>query len=303
MPLAPEIKSFLETAAAAGLPQVWEAPIDVIRRNTQSRPALAGTPEPLFEVTNRFIPGPTSALPIRIYRPSKVSDRTIVYFHGGGYVVQSANSHRKVAAHLALQSNRNVLSVNYRLAPEHAHPAAVNDAVLAYQWLLNAGYASNKIAVSGDSAGGGLSVALMVALKNQKIEQPAGAVVFSPWVDLEGTGESMDSKASVDLMVDRHALALMANMFIAGGSLRDPLAAPLYADLAGIAPLYIQVGGDEALLDDSTRLATRAAHAGVPVRLEVFPEMQHVFQSGVGVIPEANDAVARAGQWLQGILS
>ena len=104
-------------------------------------------------------------------------------------------------------------------------------------------------------------------------------------------------------MVDRHALALMANMFIAGGSLRDPLAAPLYADLAGVAPLYIQVGGDEALLDDSTRLATRAAHAGVPVRLEVFPEMQHVFQSGVGVIPEANDAVARAGQWLQGILA
>jgi acetyl esterase/lipase len=113
----------------------------------------------------------------------------------------------------------------------------------------------------------------------------------------------MDSKASVDLMVDRHALALMANMFIAGGSLRDPLAAPLYADLAGIAPLYIQVGGDEALLDDSTRLATRAAHAGVPVRLEVFPEMQHVFQSGVGVIPEANDAVARAGQWLREILA
>ena len=128
--------------------------------------------------------------------------------------MQSANSHRKVAAHLAVQSKRNVLSVNYRLAPEHAHPAAVNDAVLAYQWLLNAGYASNKIAISGDSAGGGVSVALMVALKNQKIEQPAGAVVFSPWVDLEGTGESMDSKASVDLMVDRHALALMANMFI-----------------------------------------------------------------------------------------
>ena len=227
----------------------------------------------------------------------------VMYFHGGGYVVQSANSHRKVAAHLALQSNRNVLSVNYRLAPEHAHPAAVNDAVLAYEWLLKAGYAPSKIALAGDSAGGGLSVALMVALKNQKIEQPAGAVVFSPWVDLEGTGESMDSKASVDLMVDRHALALMANMFIAGGSLRDPLAAPLYADLAGIAPLYIQVGGDEALLDDSTRLATRAAHAGVPVRLEVFPEMQHVFQSGVGVIPEANDAVARAGQWLQGILA
>jgi acetyl esterase/lipase len=227
----------------------------------------------------------------------------VMYFHGGGYVVQSANSHRKVAAHLALQSNRNVLSVNYRLAPEHAHPAAVNDAVLAYEWLLSAGFAPSKIALAGDSAGGGLSLALLVALKNQKLPQPAGAVVFSPWVDLEGTGESMESNAGVDLMVDRHALGLMANMFIGGGSLRDPLAAPLYADLTGIAPVYIQVGGDEALLDDSTRFATRAAHSGVSVRLDVFPEMQHVFQSGVGVIPEANDAIARAGQWLQGILS
>ena len=240
---------------------------------------------------------------IWVRHPEADAKSVVLYFHGGGYVVQSAHSHRKVAAHLALQSKRNVLSVNYRLAPEHTHPAAVNDAVTAYQWLLSAGYAPAKIAVSGDSAGGGLSLALLVALKNQKLPQPAGAVVFSPWVDLEGTGDSMDSKAGVDLMVDRHALALMANMFIGGGSLRDPLAAPLYADLAGIAPLYIQVGGDEALLDDSTRLATRAAHAGVPVRLEVFPEMQHVFQSGVGVIPEANDAVARAGQWLQGILA
>ena len=231
------------------------------------------------------------------------ADSVVLYFHGGGYVLQSAQSHRKLTSHLALQGNRNVLSVNYRLAPEHPHPAAIEDAMRAYKWLLAKGYAASRIAVSGDSAGGGLSLALLLAAKRDGVAQPAGAVVFSPWVDLVGTGDSMDSKAGVDLMVQRHALQLMASMFVAGGSFEDPLAAPLHGDFSGVAPLYIQVGGDETLLDDSTRIATKAAHAGVPVCLEVFPEMQHVFQAAVGMIPEATDAVAKAGAWLREILS
>lgn len=229
-------------------------------------------------------------------------DSVVLYFHGGGYVLQSANSHRKLTAHIAQQSKCNVLSVNYRLAPEHAHPAAVTDAVAAYGWLLNQGYAPAKIALSGDSAGGGLSLALLLAAKRDGLPQPAGAAVFSPWVDLVGTGESMDTKASSDLMVNRHALGMMAALFLAGGSAEDPLAAPLHGDLSGIAPLYIQVGGDETLLDDSTRIAIKAAHAGVPVRLDVFPEMQHVFQAAVGMIPEATDAVSKAGNWLAQLL-
>lgn len=231
------------------------------------------------------------------------ADSVVLYFHGGGYVLQSAQSHRKLTSHLALQGNRDVLSVNYRLAPEHPHPAAIEDAMRAYKWLLAKGYAASRIAVSGDSAGGGLSLALLLAAKRDGVTQPAGAVVFSPWVDLVGTGDSMDSKAGVDLMVQRHALQLMASMFVAGGSFEDPLAAPLHGDFSGVAPLYIQVGGDETLLDDSTRIATKAAHAGVPVRLEVFPEMQHVFQAAVGMIPEATDAVAKAGSWLREILA
>lgn len=237
-------------------------------------------------------------------RPKGASaDSVVMYLHGGGYVLQSANSHRKLTSHLAVQSNRNVLSVNYRLAPEHPHPAAVEDAMRAYKWLLAQGYAPSRIAVSGDSAGGGLSLALLLAAKRDGVAQPAGAVVFSPWVDLVGTGDSMDSKAAVDLMVQRHALQLMASMFVAGGSVEDPLAAPLHGDFSGVAPLYIQVGGDETLLDDSTRIATKAAHAGVPVRLDVFPEMQHVFQAAVGMIPEATDAVAKAGAWLREMLA
>ncbi|MSZ80919.1 MAG: alpha/beta hydrolase fold domain-containing protein, partial [Actinobacteria bacterium] len=206
---------------------------------------------------------------------------------------------RKLTAHLAVQSNCNVLSVDYRLAPENPHPASITDAMISYKWLLKQGHAPSKIVISGDSAGGGLSLALLLAAKRDGVAQPAGAVVFSPWVDLVGTGESMDSKFGIDLMVNRHALGLMAAMFLNGASANDPYAAPLNGDFTGIAPLYIQVGGDEALLDDSTRVAVKAAHAGVSVLLEVFPEMQHVFQAAAGMIPEATDAVEKAGRWIQ----
>jgi acetyl esterase/lipase len=237
-------------------------------------------------------------------RPKNASrDTVVLYFHGGGYVLQSANSHRKLTSHLAHESGCNVLSVNYRLSPENPHPAPVNDAMLAYQWLMKQGFASSKIVVSGDSAGGGLTLALLLAAKRDGVAQPAGAVVFSPWVDLVGTGESMDSKANVDLMVNKHALGMMAALFLNGAPATDPYAAPLYGDFVGVAPLYIQVGGDETLLDDSTRVAAKAAHAGVSVLLEVFPEMQHVFQAAVGMIPEASAAVAKAGRWIQQIVS
>jgi acetyl esterase/lipase len=236
-------------------------------------------------------------------RPKNASrDTVVLYFHGGGYVLQSANSHRKLTSHLAHESGCNVLSVNYRLSPENPHPAPVNDAMLAYQWLMTQGFASS-IVVSGDSAGGGLTLALLLAAKRDGVAQPAGAVVFSPWVDLVGTGESMDSKANVDLMVNKHALGMMAALFLNGAPATDPYAAPLYGDFVGVAPLYIQVGGDETLLDDSTRVAAKAAHAGVSVLLEVFPEMQHVFQAAVGMIPEASAAVAKAGRWIQQIVS
>ena len=227
------------------------------------------------------------------------SDRVLLYLHGGAYVLLSPQSHVKLTAGIAKAAGVRALSLDYRLAPEHPHPAAVTDAVAAYRWLLDQGFAPEAIAISGDSAGGGLTLAPLLALREQGLPQPAAAVPLSPWTDLEGTGESMTSNAERDLMIQAAPLRHSAGLFVGDGDVRDPLAAPVHADFTAVAPLYSQVGGDETLLDDSTRVAVKAAHAGCDVRLDVFPEMQHVFQAALGMLPEADDAVARIGAYLR----
>jgi acetyl esterase/lipase len=226
-------------------------------------------------------------------------DAVLQYVHGGGYVICSLESHRKMVGHIAKAAGVKALHVDYGLAPENPHPGPVNDSVSAYQWLLDQGYAPGRLAIAGDSAGGGLTMATLLALRDRGIPLPAAAVPLSPWIDLEGTGESMDNRAEVDLLVSREALKGMVDHFVGGGDVRDPLAAPLYGDLTGLPPLYIQVGDEETLLDDSTRLAANARAAGVDVRLDVFPEMQHVFQMMCGVAPEADEAIERIGAWLR----
>lgn len=225
-------------------------------------------------------------------------DRVIQYVHGGGYVIGSMHHYRRFCGHLANAAGCRVLNVEYRLAPEHPHPAAVTDACTAYRWLLAQGIQPQHIGLSGDSAGGGLTMATLVALRDQGDPLPAAAAPISPWVDLEGIGDSMTANAELDLIVAADGLGRMAAAFLDGGDPHDPLAAPLHADLSGLPPLYIQVGGHETLLDDSRRLADKACDAGVDVELEVFPEMQHVFQVAVGRMPEATDAVAKLGAWL-----
>jgi monoterpene epsilon-lactone hydrolase len=225
--------------------------------------------------------------------------RVLFYVHGGGYVICSSNSHRKLVGHLAAAAGCRGLAIDYRLAPEHPHPTPVNDALASYRWLLAQGFDHNAIAISGDSAGGGLTMATLVAIRDAGLPAPCAGVALSPWVDLEGTGESVRTKASVDLLIHGEGLKMMAAMFLAGQDPRTPLAAPLYADVSKLPAVYIQVGGDEVLLDDSTRLATVLAAAGNAVRLDVFPEMQHVFQINAGNLPEADDAVARIGAFLQ----
>jgi acetyl esterase/lipase len=226
-------------------------------------------------------------------------DHVVMYVHGGGYVIGSATGYKNFTGQLAKAVGCRVLSVDYRLAPEHPHPAAVEDSTTAYRWLLDQGFGADRLAISGDSAGGGLTMSTLLKLRDDATPLPVAGVPISPWVDMEGIGESMTTRAEVDVLVSEVGLKGMAEMFLAGQDARDPLAAPLYGDLTGLPPLLIQVGDEETLLDDSTRLAEVAETAGVEVRLDVFPEMQHVFQLFAGNMPEADEAIAQIGAWLR----
>ncbi|MEW6777731.1 MAG: alpha/beta hydrolase, partial [Bdellovibrionota bacterium] len=226
-------------------------------------------------------------------------DKTIFYLHGGGYCLGSVESHRHMISYLSDAAGARALSVDYRLAPEHPHPAAVEDAVSAYQWLLKQGTDPEQIVIGGDSAGGGLTVATLVALRDKKIPLPAGAVCLSPWVDLEGVGESMTSKAGVDPMVQKDGLDRLAAYYLAEHHPQTPLAAPLHADLSGLPPMLIHVGTHETLLDDSLRLADRAKKAGVDVTLEPWEEMVHVWHFFAPIVPESMKGIARLGEYIR----
>jgi epsilon-lactone hydrolase len=234
-----------------------------------------------------------------ITAPGADRGRAILYLHGGGYVMGSINSHRGMAARISKAAAARVLLIDYRLAPEHPYPAAVDDSVAAYRWLLTQGIKPSKIAVAGDSAGGGLCVATLVAIRDAKLPLPAAGVCLSPWIDLEGIGESMDTNASVDPLVQKDALLVMARHYLGGKDPRTPLAAPLYADLSGLPPLLIQAGTAETLLDDSVRLAERAKKFGVSVTFEPWENMIHVFQAFAPILDEGQQAIERIGEFVK----
>jgi acetyl esterase/lipase len=221
--------------------------------------------------------------------------RVVLYLHGGAYVLGSLNTHRDLAGRISRAAGARVLNVDYRLAPEHPHPAAVDDATTAYRWLLQADHDPARLAIAGDSAGGGLTVATLVALRDAKQPMPAAAVCLSPWVDLEGVGDSMAARAHLDPMVQQQHLVAMARLYLGDLDPKTPLAAPLYADLSGLPPLYVQVGSAETLLDDATRIAERARKAGVDVTLEVWDDMIHVFQAFAAMLPGGPQALDKIG--------
>lgn len=227
------------------------------------------------------------------------ADRVLQYTHGGGYVFCSAASHRRLAGHIAKAVGCRALVVDYRLAPEHPHPAPVTDAISSYRWLLDQGIKPGHIALSGDSAGGGLVLATLLKARDEGLPQPAGAVPISPWTDMEATGATMKTRAAVDKCVTEAGIKQLAPLFLGATSSKDAYASPHYADLKGIAPLYIQVGDEETLLDDSVRFAHRALDAGVEVKLEIYPEMQHIFQICAGNLPQADLAISRMAAWLK----
>jgi epsilon-lactone hydrolase len=246
-----------------------------------------------------YEPVDAGGVPAEWVTPEGVDPNAVLlYLHGGGYVIGSIASHRKLVGHLCKTAGCRGLIIDYRLAPEHPHPAAVEDSTKAYRWLLSHGVAPNRIAISGDSAGGGLTLTTLIALRDAGTPLPAAAVPLSPWTDMEGTGESMTSRAEHDPLITEVNLKKTADLFLGGKDARDPLASPLHADPTGLPPMLIQVGDHEVLLDDSVRFADRAKSAGVDCTLEVWPEMIHVFQMGAGNVPEADQAVARIGQWL-----
>jgi len=224
------------------------------------------------------------------------AERVVLYLHGGGYTMGSSNTHRGLAARVARAARARVLLPEYRLAPEHPFPAAVEDAAACWRWLLAQGHAPHHMAIAGDSAGGGLAMATLLALKASGVPLPACAVGLSPWIDLEGAGPSAEPGAVDDPMLTPEGLCVSGRQY-APNDLRNPLASPLHGDLENLPPLLLQVGTREVLLSDSTRFAEKAEAAGVEVTLEIEDGLIHVWQM-FPHLPEAQRALQRIGAFI-----
>jgi acetyl esterase/lipase len=230
--------------------------------------------------------------------PEIQAGRAILYLHGGGYVMGSPNTHRSLGGEISRAAQAAVLLVDYRLAPEDPFPAAVEDGVASLRWLLDQGFAPHSLAIAGDSAGGGLTVATLVSARNQGLPMPRAAVCISPWSDLTCSNESYQTRAHADPMVTPD-IGRMAGLYLQGAAAQDPLASPNFADLQSLPPLLIHVGRDEVLLDDSIKLDKKAKADGVDSTLEVWEDMIHVWHAFHPMLPEGKQAIARVGAFLR----
>lgn len=260
------------------------------------QPTVEPTDVTYAEETVGGVPG-IWALPVGADRA-----QVLLYTHGGGFAVGSASSHRKLAGHLAKALGVTAFVLDYRRAPEHPHPAQVDDGVAVFAALTGRGVAAADITTVGDSAGGNLAVAIPLALRERGSALPGRVIAFSPWLDMENRGETLVTNAATDALVTAPLLEGMIAGVLAGGAVdpTTPLANPLYADLAGFPRLYVNAGGAESLLDNATRLADRASAAGVDVTLSVVDGMQHVFPFLAGRAPEADDEIAAIAAWFRG---
>ncbi len=236
----------------------------------------------------------------RLTPPGETSDQVVYYLHGGAYLGGSTRTHRGLLAHFARAAGCEVVAIDYRLAPEHPYPAALEDAVAGYQELLAEGIPAERIVIAGDSAGGNLALVTAIALRDAGMALPAGLVLLSPWTDLTSSGKSMGSRAERDRILTVLGISKAAETFAAGRRLSDPLLSPLFAELAGLPPMLIQVGDDELLLDDSTRFAAAARKVGVSVLLSIRPRLWHVWQAMAGWMPEADQAITEMGEFVRG---
>ena len=234
----------------------------------------------------------------RIARPQSSPDRVVFFLHGGGYIAGGPALYRQVTWRIAEAARAGVIAVDYRLAPEHPFPAAIDDAFAAWRALLAEGFDPRRCAILGDSAGGGLALALALKLRDERIPLPAAVVAISPWTDLAITGRSAAAGAS-DPMMYAEELAPMATQFLAGADPRNPYASPLYGDTRGLPPTLIQVGSDEIMRDDATRMAAKLKDAGCTIALEIWPRMPHVWHAFAPIMPEARHAIARIGEFIR----
>jgi acetyl esterase/lipase len=274
-------------------PVLTGAPVEQLRANMEAMATVVPPPEDVV-----YEPVDAGGVPAEwVSAPGARTDAAVLYLHGGGYAIGSIATHRHIAANISRAAGARLLLIDYRLAPEHPHPAAVDDATAAYRWLLAQGLAPGNIAISGDSAGGGLTMATLLALRDAGDPLPACAVPMSPWVDMDQSAESYTTRCDLDPMVSAVGLKEMAGWYLAGQDPTTPLASPVHADLSGLPPLLVQVGDHEVLLDDSVRLVERAKAAGVDATVEIGEECFHVYQAFP--VPEADEAIARLGEFVR----
>jgi monoterpene epsilon-lactone hydrolase len=231
--------------------------------------------------------------------PDPLAGRAVLAIHGGGFVSGSVMTHRRMFGHLACASGMSTFAVEYGLVPEHVFPSQLHTVITAYQWLINWG--ATRVAVIGDSCGATLALGLALLARDAGVEPPVSLLLMSAWADLEATGASYDTGS--DPFFTRELVQALGAGYLNGADPQDPLAAPLYADMHGLPPTYLQVGAEESLLDDSRRLATRMQDAGVEVRQDAFAGQLHTFQMAAGRTAAADDAIERAGSWLRSTLT
>ena len=236
---------------------------------------------------------------LRMASPDAEPATALLYLHGGAYVIGSARAYRSLAAELARAAGAVAYSIDYRLAPEHPMPAAIEDAAAAYRALLAEGFDASRIVIAGDSAGGGLTLATLLALRDAGDPLPAAALLLSPWADLTGEAATLLGKAQEDPALTADGLSAMAGLYLANADPRDPRASPAFADLAGLPPLLIQVGTAEILLDDAIAVARAAGLAGVEARLAIWADMIHVWHAFAFMLPEGRAAIEEAGEFLR----
>ncbi|GEO99305.1 alpha/beta hydrolase [Methylobacterium haplocladii] len=231
--------------------------------------------------------------------PAASGGRVVLFLHGGGYVSGSLTSHRHMIAQAGREAEARTLALDYRLAPEHPFPAALEDALAGYRFLLDANVAPTQIALAGESAGGGLALATVLSLREAGLPLPGCLWLSSPWTDLALIGASMEAKAAVDPLLSRTYLTELANLYLDGADARDPLVSPIYADLTGVPPMLIQVGSAETLLDDSIRLAAAAGAVDVSVRLAIWPHMIHAWHLFYQEVADGRRSLAEAGAFIR----